>query len=268
MTSQSLTPQQKDIIQFTFSFRYINRSHYQTYLKHKNPRHTNRLLKKLTELKYLKKVKDSIDYPSSYQLLATPSVFCLGGKGIKVMAAIRHQDPKELRNRYKDSKRSQTFGDHHLLLTSIYIELLQQSRHENNTLTFQTRQDYEEGSVLQYLHPDAYIVQTSENTTQTFLIDIIDPTTPTFVMKRMVRAYIKAFVNNTLESETGGDFPIILYICPTPSIQTDFTKYIRRTLKADDIDDLICKLTSQEKVVRYGITADIWRPLFKRERNK
>jgi hypothetical protein len=268
MTHQTLTPKQKDLIQLTFSFRYINRLQFQIYLNHKSPRQINKHLKKLTELKYLKKVKDSADYPSSYTHLATPSIFCLGGKGITFIVTLRKQNPQELKNRYKDSTRSQIFINHHLTLTGIFIELLKESRNKSSTLTFQTKEDYEEGSVLELLHPDAYIVKKSKNNTQTFLIDIINPTTPSFIMKRRVRVYIKAFVNNTLESETGEDFPIVLCICPTQSTQTDFARYIRRTLKFEDIEGLIYKLTTQEKVIQYGVTRDIWRPVIKKDKKR
>lgn len=248
------TPQQQKLLIFLFSFRYLNRRHVQQYFGHQTPSHTNRLLKDLTEKKYVRRIALSEELSANSQ----PTIYCVGSKAIGFIAAMQNRRVGELKNRYKDHIRTTTYITHQLLLAEIFLQLKQSSEGKKMKLTFLTKSNFEEGSVLQMLHPDAYVVQENNDDKKLFFLELIDPITPRFVIRKRIRQYIKYFLNNSVEVEIGEPYPTVLFICPTNQLQRYLLKYLSTCLVEEGADDLICKVATVEKVKKLGITGEIW----------
>src|SRR5260221_8291558 len=194
MIPTHITKLQQNFMHLLFSFRYITSSQLQTYLNHSTKRQTNRHLKILREKGYIRDIikEGEKGYSES-------TIYCLGPAGIRYLRILKDLTPEEIKNRYKDHTRSQTFVDHNLLVTTVFLQLRKQAEKDNSTLTFQTKQDYEEGSVFAMLHPDTFVIQEKDGNNRQFFFEIIDPITPRFVIRKRVRQYVKYFLNNSVE---------------------------------------------------------------------
>lgn len=250
-----ITFQQREFISLLFSFRYARRVDFQKYFRNKTPHHINRQLKYLADNLFIKSVnqtdrKNLINYPQK--------VYCLGRRGIRLVAQSKNLQARDLKNRYRDSKRSDCFVTHWLLVAEIFLQLREEARKTKTALTFQPKTDFEEDSVLVMLHPDAYIIEENENSRNEFFLEIIDQKSPRFVLRRRVRQYTKYFLNNSVEVETGEDFPIVLLVCPSEKVKRILQKYIGQRQDEEGAEALVFKLTTYDKIQSLGIAGSIW----------
>ncbi len=270
MTLPPITPQQQLLTNLLFSFRYSTRLHLQYYLGHSNPREVNRLLQDLVKKGYVRRVgewsrnteaeeedknkEDGGGITGSFH----PAIYCIGPKGIRFLAKSKNISIKELKKRYKDGGHSQAFIDHQLLLTDIFLQFRQPTLANGTKLTFQTKPDYEEGSTLARFSPDAYVIEEGLEEKKISLVEIIDIETQRFIIKRRIRSLFKIYSSNSLEVETGEDFPTILLICPTQELRGFLNNYIS-AIQKDQAEDLVIKLTTYQKVKVRGVKSPIWK---------
>src|SRR5258708_10163486 len=200
MILPKITKLQLNLTTQLFSFRYFTRLQFQNYLGHKTKRQINRHLKILKEKGYIRKVKG--EGGLGYQ---DKAIYTLGPTGIRLMRQLRDLTHEQIKNRYNDPTWTQTLIDHQLLLVEIFLQLKKEAQQENINLTFQTKQDFEERSVFEMLHPDAFFIKEKEEIRHYFF-EIIDPNTPSLISRRRIRSYVKYFLNNSIEVETGQNY--------------------------------------------------------------
>ncbi len=255
MTLQPITLQQQTLIPLLFSFRYINRLQFQHYLGNQNPSHINRQLKDLVDKAYFRKIEEGSE--RDYQGYSKPVTYYVGPKGIRFMATLKNLKVENLKNRYRDGTRFQAFIDHNLLLTEIFLQFREKAKENNSILSFQTKTDFEEESTLSRFSPDAYVVEGGEEKKISWL-EIVDIEAQRFVLKRRIRSLFKLYSTNSLEVDTGENFPAILLICPTRELQGLLKNYIAK-IQEDQGEDIVFKLTTYEKVKTLGVNSKIWK---------
>ncbi len=255
MTLQPTTPQQQTLINLLFSLRYITRVQFQQYLGNYDPSNTNRHLKYLIDKRYMKRVGEGSEEEKGS---SKPATYCIGRNGIRLIAQLRGLKVDDLKNRYKDGRHSEAFIDHHMLLTTIFLQFREGAGEKDTKLTFQTKSDFEKDSYLARFSPDAYIVEETEDKKKISLLEIIDIEAQRFVLKRRIRSVIKLFLSNSLEVETGENFPTILFICPTKELQGFMKNYIKK-IQENQGEDIIFKFTTYEKVKKSGVNSKIWK---------
>lgn len=252
MTLPKITKIQLNLIKQLISFRYLTRLQFQNYLGHKTKRQTNRHLKILREKGYIRNIKG--DNRLGFLDLA---IFALGPTGIRLMRQIKDLTHEQIKNRYKDPTRSQTLVDHQLLLVEIFLHFKKEAERQKINLNFQTKEAFEEGSVFKMLHPDAFVIKEKE-VTRHYFFEIIDPGILPQVWRRRIRSFVKYFLNNSVEAETGGSYPAVLVICPNEGIKNNLLKYAAEYMEEQGAEDMTIKATTKKQVIEQRVTSNIW----------
>ncbi len=228
-----VTPKQLEILIYLYRFRFLNRSHIQQLLHHKDSKTINVWLKDLTDKniigrQYSTKLKENTK-PAIYYLIAKSRQIITGESGV---------DEKLLKKRiYREKTRSLRFIDHCLTLADFYLKLLNASDKER--LYFFTKTDLSTHYYLPYNRPDAYIAKEKGKTIKRYFLDIVDEGTPRFILRKRIEQFIEYYDSNRWQEETGHPFPSILLLCPNEEMKAYLQKYISQKLEEEiqaDID--------------------------------
>src|SRR5438132_843853 len=103
-TKPQLTPKQQQILQLTYRYRFVNRIQLQALLGHKDKKQIGVWLKAMREQGYLGWI-----YSTSFTEKTTPATYYLGLNGIRFLRALDRTPLKQLRTRYRDKDRSESF---------------------------------------------------------------------------------------------------------------------------------------------------------------
>ncbi len=69
---------------------------------------------------------------------------------------------------------------------------------------------------LTELQPQLYFVKQSPKTKDSYLLEVFDPTTPRYKVKKRLKDYVTYLASGDWERETGDDEPpVVLIACPT-----------------------------------------------------
>jgi hypothetical protein len=229
---------------------------------HKNNRRIAEWLKDLRDKGYIEWIYDGDNFAEKTK----PAIYSLGLNGIRYLRTTDEFPPEELRKRYKESSRKQDFIDRCLLIADCCLTL--KSKTTNGTqYTFVTASDYTDPDsdyiFLKELQPQlCFIKKTSKNKTA-YLLEIFDPTTPRYMVKKRLNDYIEYLENGDWESETDDEKPpAILIACPTIA-ELAYAKRRTRKLLVDIWDDetpedVILRFATIAKVKSEGVTGIIW----------
>lgn len=105
MNSSKITSKQQAIIQLLYKHRFLDRTHIQALLHHKDKRRIFAWLKDLREKEYIEWIYDKNDFANKTK----PAVYYLGLNGIRYLRTLNEYPSTELRKRYKESSRQQSF---------------------------------------------------------------------------------------------------------------------------------------------------------------
>jgi len=183
---------------------------------------------------------------------------------------------EEVRKRYREATRSQTFIDHCMLIADCCINLETKTKDTSNKLSYSyvTKADYiDPDSDCHFLHeseliyPDLCFVKherkKGEDLTTSFLLEVFDPTFPRYRIKKRLSNYIEYLDDGEWQSETEDDEPpIILLACPRTS-DLIYAKRRTRGLVADiwehdDEDRPHIRFATIDKLKEHGVTGKIW----------
>ncbi len=225
---ENITPKQLEIINLLYRFRFLNRHHLQTLLNHKSPRRLNTWLKDLSE-------QNIIGRKYSHQLLANtkPAIYYLATKAIGILRDQPDINPKLLKRVYRERTRSEKFINHCLLLADFYLSLREQTQAQQ--LHFFTKTDLSTHYYLPYQRPDAYIAITDKNHTKRYFLEIIDQSTPRFLLRQKIEQYFNYFESQKWQSTTNHEFPNILLLLPDEKLKEYLSKYLSQKLE-EEID--------------------------------
>lgn len=248
-------------------------------MNHKDRKTINLWLKDLREKEYITWI-----YSTHFLEKTKPAIYYLGINGVRFLKIVQTEDDspyypiEEVRKRYRESSRSQTFIDHSILVADCCINLEAKSNDSSNTLqySFVTQADYiDPDNYYQFLYeselirPDLCYVRTEqkkENEVATnYLLEVFDATLPRYRLKHRVKTYVDYLNDGEWEYATEDDEPpVVLLGCART---TDLIYAKRRTKRLlEDIQDedtdederLHIRFTTVEKLKEHGVTGRIW----------
>lgn len=253
----TITKKQSQIIQLLFRFRFLNRSHIQKLLHHKDEARINHWLKDLTQKEYI-----SRNYVPTFPENTKPAIYHLATGGIAYLKTQKTIQPTELQKLYRENKRSDSFIATSLLLADIYLNL---NARPEATATFSVfvRSDFvclKEALLLQSLSPSAYIRQETAGTAKVYLLEILG-NIPLEHQRRRLKQYLSFYQSCEWEGATSEPFPTVLIICPSSETLASIKRFARTKLKQIDEPEIKIHLATAENIKARGLTGDIWQPV-------
>ncbi len=277
MNLPKTTYKQREIVNLLYKYRFLNRIQIQAFLAHKDYKTINMWLRDLRAKQYIDWI-----YSTHYAERTKPAIYYLSLNGIR--KAKEHDLPtQEVRKRYRDSSRSQTYLDRCLLIGDCAITLEQAKTEDEDVMTnyfFETEADYMSDYCFGFLigneliHPNLCYQKLVHNGSdeadpdESYLLEIFDPTLPRYRVKKRLANYVQYLDEEAEEWKSGSyteKLPIIQLVCPRT---TDLIYAKRRTrgLIADiwEYDDegrqdIHIQFTTIGRLKEHGIlTKEIW----------
>lgn len=242
-------------------------------------------------------------YSTHFAEKTKPAVYYLALNGVRHLRTLtrksKNEDgeveiaplypPEELRKRYKEPTRSQTYADRCVLIAECALTLereddANETKGKKLRYYYQTEADYAlERSYYHFvldlddglIHPHLIYCQDrlntdgkEEETVESYIIEVFDPTLPRYRMKKRLGDYVKFLdeEGDTWKEQTDTEqLPIILLVCPRMS---DLIYAKRRTRKLvadawywedDDAERPQVRFTTVDKLKQDGLLAkEIW----------
>lgn len=254
MTKTTLPPithKQQEIIILFYRFRFLDRTHIQALLNHKDKRRILSWLKDLREKQYIDWHYDAGDFTAKTK----PAIYYLSLNGIRYLRSLNKYPRQKLRKRYKERARTQGFIDRCLLIADCCIALNAKSSEEilySYILAADTS-----GSSPNELRPHLSFVKKYKGTVTSYLLEIIEATLPRYQLRKRLKDYI----NYLVDEDWRDDFdepPITLFVCPNIADLLYVKRRIRTLLEDEDVEDYAIRVTTIEKLKAQGITSMIW----------
>lgn len=290
-----LTKKQQEILKLLYRFRFLNRIQIQAFLGHKDPKTINMWLRDLRAKGYIEWI-----YSTHFAEKTKPAVYYLGLNGVRYLRILTRTSedengktvvlpaypPEELRKRYKEPTRSQTYINRCILVAGCCITL-ERENIENEIIGKKLRCYYQtEAAYLlerSYYHfiLESKLIQPSlvfckdrldksgkeEMTIESYILEVFDPTLPRYRMKKRLGDYVKYLDEEDLNWKEQTDtekLPTILFVCPRT---TDLIYAKRRTRKLiadawewkDEEERPRVRFTTVEKLKQSSVLSkEIW----------
>lgn len=287
MNLPRLTKKQQEILRLLYRLRFLNRIQIQAFLGHKDPKTINMWLRDLRAKDYIEWI-----YSTDFAEKTKPAIYYLKLNGVRYLRTLTmtNEDgevlpaypPEELRKRYKEPTRSQTFIDRCVLIADCAIALERENT-ENVTkgktlhYYYQTESDYLLERSYYHFVLDSELIQPQlifcqnrldKVTVESYILEVFDPTLPRYRVKKRFGNYVEFLddVGDEWQEQTNTEqLPIILFVCPRIS-DLIYAKHRTRGLVADiwDWEDVnvkrpLIRFTTIEKLKRSGILSkEIW----------
>ena len=279
MKLPKITNKQEEILELLYRYRFLNRIQIQTLMNHKDRKTINLWLRDLRAKQYVEWI-----YSTHFAEKTKPAIYYLGLNGIRHLKTLEWDDDtliyplEELRKRYRESSRSQTFTDHCLLIADCCINLEARTKDTSSKLRYSyvTKADYIDPDndyhflyESELIHPDLCFVkherQKGGEFITSYLLEIFDATLPRYRIKKRLSNYVEYLDDGAWESETKDDnLPIILLICPRTS-DLIYAKRRTRGLIANTWEydeegraNIHIRFATIDKLKEHGVTEKIW----------
>jgi len=295
---QKLTKKQQEILRLLYSFRFLNRIQIQASLRHKDPKTINLWLRDLRAKGYVEWI-----YSTHFAEKTKPAIYYLALNGVRYLRTLTRKvkdddgnavvsplyPPEELRKRYKEPARSQTYIDRCVLIADCCLALkkedeVNEAKGKKLRYYCQTEADYLlERSYYHFvldiddelIHPHLIFCQDKlnkdgkeEKTIESYILEIFDPTLPRYRMKKRLGDYVKFLDDEGDEWKEQTDtekLPILLFVCPRMS-DLIYAKRRTRKLVADawywedvDTEKPRVRFTTVDKLKQSNMLAkEIW----------
>ncbi len=282
MKLPNITKKQSTIVELLYSYRFLNRIQIQCLLGHKDKKTINLWLRDLKAKQYI----DWIYEPDDFALKTKPAIYYLSLNGVRYLKTVEATDGspwyelEEVRKRYRESSRSQTFIDHSLLVADCCIDIIRADRMVNpaqESWTLATEADYRHPSSDYYHLHDSELINpslcitnrsllgtgTNQQTVVTnFLLELFDATMPRYRIKKRLSNYVEYLDDEEWQTATGDEQPPTLHlVCPRTS-DLIYAKRRMRGLLAEiwDDDEVRPKIrfATLDKLKAQGVRGDIW----------
>lgn len=293
------TKKQQEILKLLYSFRFLNRIQIQAFLGHKDPKTINLWLRDLRAKGYVEWI-----YSTHFAEKTKPAIYFLGLNGVRYLRTLTRKSKdddgkavvsssypsEELRKRYKEPSRSQTYIDRCILIADCALALereddANEAKGKKLRYYYQTEADYLLERSYYYhfvldiddelIRPNLIFCQDKlskdgkeEGTLESYILEIFDPTLPRYRMKKRLSDYVKFLDDegDTWREQTDTEkLPIILFVCPRTS-DLIYAKRRTRKLIADawywedeDVEKPRIRFATVEKLKQSGLLAEgIW----------
>lgn len=266
MTIPPLTPKQQQLITLTYRFRFLSRLHYQFFLNHKSPSLTKSWLSDLSSKHFLVSERSK-----TFGENTKPTVYHIGKNGISLLKTMFDLESDNLHYLYSEASRFPTFKTHCLTLADFCCNILKLARMQKKPVTFYTKTDYrtiEKGNerltLLKTISPDGYYAFSGTGVSKNSFIEIMDETTPAFVMRGRFRKYIRCYQDELWEEALNiSHFPSLIFIVPNEkkfrSLKRAITQ-VRNEFDDEEVNTQIrCNIAYSADIQSKGIADSIWK---------
>ena len=282
LTVPTITRKQQEILNLLYTHRFLTRIHIQAFLKHKDKKTINLWLKDLRTKEYINWIYNKDHFAEKTK----PAIYYLGINGLRHLQNMDFHADEEIRKRYREHERSQSFIERSLAIADVCVSLGAASSPKDVdtyqqpaiTYFYETEADYSSDSYYHFLsdsetiHPhlcfskDLHEGAEEPKVVESYLLEIFDATLPRYRLRYRLGKYVQ-YLDEEMdewERETDADpSPTILLVCAT---LTDLIYAKRRTrgLMKDiwgfeDEDRPQVRFTTMEKLQEHGVLAEgIW----------
>lgn len=265
MNLPKITNQQQAILQLLYKHRFLDRTHIQAIMHHKDKPRIITWLKDLREKEYIEWIYDKDDFANKTK----PAIYYLNLNGIRYLRTLNEYPPTELRKRYKEPTREQSFIDRCLILADCCVTLEAKSIGEVQ-YSYVVEADYTDPDNERYflsdeLKPHLCFTKQESAEKTTYLVEIFDATTPHYMLRKRIKDYVVYLNSGDWQDQTKDEQPpIALLACPT---KADLIYAKRRTrMLLEDIQDedtpkaerLHIRFATIEQLKQQGVTSIIW----------
>ncbi len=260
MTQSNITKKQEEIITLIPRFRFMDRTHIQSLLHHKDEARINRWLTDLTKKGYVRRIYDN-------QIIGRnrrASIFSLENNGVKFVKTQGIYDISFLHRLYWDKDRSESFIDHCILVSSICCEL-EKTNSDILHYEYATESDFcGKKSPFQFLKSSEISIdlvfskKEKGKKMRYFLLTLFDATLPRYRIRKRIRNYYDFYFSNEWENSMSTSFPTLLFIFQTKERMIYAKRYTKTMLEEDRPDDLSINFAVAQCVRVDGVTGEIW----------
>lgn len=277
MNLPKLTKKQQQIIKLLYSHRFLNRIQIQAFLEHKDYKTINLWLRDLRAKQYVARI-----YSTHYAERTKPAIYYLGINGIRYLTSLASDNypVTELRKRYKEATRSQSYIDRCLLLADCCVALEQAHTPKTGTRPeswyfYETLDTYISGGYYHFITDEDLIRPhlcfarllddnaDEPRTEKSFLLEAFDTNLPRYRIKKKLDNYLKYLDEVDWSGETSNDpIPTLLFVCPQTT-DLIYAKRRMRGLLANDYEydeenrPEVCFITT-DKLRETGIRGGGW----------
>lgn len=269
MKLTKITKKQQAIIELLYKHRFLNRIQIQALMGHKDYKTINVWLKDLREKQYLEWI-----YSTDFTEKTKPAIYYLGINGIRLLKEVSGHPAEELRKRYRESSRSQSFIDTGILLGDCCIDLERQhAKQIDETVYYYELEPQYSGGYYEFITEselikpklcfckDKYDPELSDYVTvQSYLLEVFEATLPRYRVRKRLKNYLEYLDDNDWEDQTqDSKNPAALFICQTKADLIYCKRATKRLLEdAWDPDDIHMRFTTVDKLKQHGVTGKIW----------
>lgn len=224
---------------------------------HRDKKRMGLWLKDLREQGYLGWI-----YSTDFTEKTKPATYYLELNGIRFLRTFGQCLPEELRKRYRDKDRSESFIARCLLITDCCIGLMTQAA-GGTSYSMTTESDYldpeSEYQFLAELGPHLVFTKHTDGATQPYLLNVIDATLPRYRVRKLLKQYVEYLDGDEWVSKLDGPSPIALFICPAKGDMI-YAKRRTRKLLEDTLakDDVHMRFAIAGQVKTHGVAGKVW----------
>ena len=225
-----ITNKQHNILIHIYRFRFLNRHHIQTLLRHKDYKRVNVWLKDLLEKGYIERI-----YSTSMPENTKPAIYYLGKYGRRVLqqAEPSHMtdfeevgaeytiEAEDVRKLYKDKDRKEAFRLDCLAIADCFIAIDKSVDRNEKRLKVATHNEREQYNYVEQIKPDLFIYTIPVN-------EEYDP--ETFVFKDEETFFLYYISNRKLRKYIGYRIAHICNIILTDDNIADEQQYAKQTV--------------------------------------
>ncbi len=252
MKHEPTTSKQKEIINLLNSFRFLNTNQIQKLMHHKLPTRIQAWLKDLKDKGYI-----GTHYSRQTAENSQPAIYYLMPEARHVLEKGTNFDAKLFERVYKEGKRSEKFISHCQTLADIYLFFLA-NKAKKDQLAFIPGSDLKDYDHFPNTHPDVYMAVKTDRNTKRYFLHLFDPYTPMFVLRDVVKAYLRYIEAGTWEDKTQSPHPTVLFVCPDQTALKHVQYYTKAKLEKEYNTDLSLFLTTKQIILTNGDASGIW----------
>jgi hypothetical protein len=269
MKLPTITPKQQALIRLIYRYRFLERRQLQTLLGHKDKRRISAWLKELRERKII-----NWFYETDGAEKSKPAIYFMYLGGIQLLRRLGNFPEKELRKRYKEASKQSDFINRCLLIADCCLHLEDRNNGEDEVAyAYALDADYADPDKdfyflieSEFIRPSLAFTKEAETDNefrrQTYFLEVIDPTTPRYMVKKKLRDYVDYLDSEEWDQQESDEaMPIILIACPTIAELIYAKRHARKLLDDYELQDregVQIRFATTEKIRRHGLTGLIW----------
>lgn len=270
-TLPHITKKQQEILKLLYRHRFLNRVQIQAFLHHKDKGLSSKWLKDLKEKQYIAWIYNADDFAEKTK----PAIYYLDLNGIRLLRTFNDYPDEELRKRYTESSRKQSFIDRCLLLADGCIAMDARTADASNGVAYEYSlgadyldpdNEYHFLAENEFIHPQLCYLKTEEDEDDIvemhYLMEILDVATPRYMVRKKLKDYVAFLDSGDWEEGTGGaELPIVHIACPNLAELIYAKRYIRKQLsdiEQGENEEFCVRFATVERIKAQGITGGIW----------